>query len=306
MQIQTVLGPIAPEALGPTMMHEHTFFDVETGPGGYDAIVDDEAMLADELRAYTAAGGSGLVDLTVPAIGRNPDGLARLARASGVHIVMGAGWYRHEYHPEEIRACSADQLADMIVREFRGGVGEEGVRPGILGELGTGRRAIRAGEERAFRAAARAQREVGFSISTHTTHYGELALDQVALLRSEGVPVERIVVGHLGERRGAADVLAVADTGVFVQIDHVGRRLEAGMISDGQRARNVAELVRAGRAGQVTVSMDICANSQMHAHGGHGYDHLLTSFVPLLREAGVGEADLRTILVDNPRRILAF
>jgi phosphotriesterase-related protein len=306
MQIQTVLGPIDPGSLGPTMMHEHTFFDVETSPGGYDAIVDDEGLLVDELGHFATAGGSGVVDLTVPAIGRNPAGLARLAATSGLNIVMGAGWYRGEYHTDDVRTLPANELADGLVREFREGVGESGVKPGILGELGTGRGAIRASEERAFRAAARAQCEVGFSISTHTTHYGELAFEQIRLLREEGVPVERIVVGHLGERRGAADVLAIADTGVYVQIDHVGRRLEAGMISDEQRARNVAEIVRAGRVGQVTLSMDICSNSQMHAHGGHGYDHLLTTFVPLLRDAGVSDPDIRTMLVENPRQILAF
>ena len=94
MRIQTVLGPIDPESLGATMMHEHTFFDIEVTPGSYDAIVDDEAMLVDELQAYSRAGGSALVDLGVPAIGRNPAGMARLASATGVHIVMGAGWYR--------------------------------------------------------------------------------------------------------------------------------------------------------------------------------------------------------------------
>jgi phosphotriesterase-related protein len=306
MMIQTVLGPIDPGSLGPTMMHEHTFFDVETAPGGYDAIVDDETLLVDELRAYAAAGGSGLVDLTVPAIGRNPAGLQRLAEATGLQIIMGAGWYRGEYHTDDVRTRSVNELADGLVREFRQGADGTGVRPGILGELGTGRGAVRASEERAFRAAARAQRELGFTISTHTTHYGELAFEQIRLLREEGVPVERIVIGHLGERRGAADVLAIAETGVFVQIDHVGRRLESGMISDEQRARNVAEVVAAGRVGQVTLSMDICSNSQLHAHNGHGFDHLLRTFVPMLRAAGVAEADITTMLVDNPRRILAF
>ncbi len=147
---------------------------------------------------------------------------------------------------------------------------------------------------------------MGFSISTHTTHYGELAFEQIRLLREEGVPLDRIVIGHVGERRSAADVLAIAETGVFVQIDHVGRPLEAGMISDQQRARNVAEVVRAGRVRQLTLSMDICVNSQMHAHRGHGYDHLLLNFVPLLRSEGVSDADIRTMLVENPRRILAF
>jgi phosphotriesterase-related protein len=119
------------------------------------------------------------------------------------------------------------------------------------------------------------------------------------------VPVERIVVGHVGELQGADDVLAIAETGVGVQVDHVGRR-GGGMVDDRQRARNVAQLVRAGRARQVTLSMDICANSQMEARGGHGYAHLLRSFVPMLREESVGDDAIRQMLVENPRRILAF
>ena len=126
------------------------------------------------------------------------------------------------------------------------------------------------------------------------------------MLREEGVPVERIVIGHVGEYVGAADVIEIAKTGVNVQIDHVGRPERAGMISDLQRAKNVAEVIRAGHTGQLTVSMDICSNSQMHRHGGHGYDHLLRNFIPLLQEEGIAEADVHTILVENPRRILAF
>jgi phosphotriesterase-related protein len=308
VRIQTVLGPLDPGELGPTMMHEHTFFDLEVSPGSYDAIVADAVMLGDELARYATAAGPGaaIVDVTPRGIGRNPAGLAALSRRTGVHIVMGGGWYRREYHPPEIAGTSTDRLADLIVAEFADGVGDTGVRPGILGELGTGRGpAMSPGEERAFRAAARAQRQVGFSISTHTTHYGELAFEQIEVLRDEGVPVERIVIGHLGELVGADDVLAIAATGVLVQVDHVGRAGGA-MIDDHQRARNVAELVRAGHVRQVTLSMDICANSQMHVRGGHGYDHLLRAFVPLLREQGIAEGDIATMLVENPRRVLAF
>ena len=117
---------------------------------------------------------------------------------------------------------------------------------------------------------------------------------------------DRIVIGHLGERRGIADVLAVARTGVYVQIDHVGRAPQSGCQPEWQRARNVVALARAGHLGQILVSMDICANSLLHWNGGHGYDYLLRTFVPLLHEEGLTEADVRTILVDNPRRVLSW
>jgi phosphotriesterase-related protein len=179
------------------------------------------------------------------------------------------------------------------------------VRPGIIGELGTERFHITPAEERVFRAAARAQRAVGVSITTHTTHFGDLALDQVDLLLDEGVSPERIIIGHLGERRDACDVLEVARTGVFVQIDHVGRPARAGTQPERQRAANVVAVARAGHLDQVLISMDICANSQMQWNGGHGYDYLLRSFVPLLLEEGLDESQVQTILVENPRRALA-
>ena len=166
------------------------------------------------------------MDLTVPAIGRNPDGMARLAAATGRphrdgrRLVSAANTTPRRSATKSVER--AGRRADPRVPRRSGGRRASGrASSASWGQVGG---AIRAGEERAFRAAARAQREVGFSISTHTTHYGELAFDQIALLREEGVPVERIVVGHVGERRGAADVLAIAETGVFVQIDHVGRR----------------------------------------------------------------------------------
>ena len=174
--------------------------------------------------------------------------MARISKASGVHIVMGGGWYRREYHPAEIATSSTNALADRIIREFTDGVDGTGVKPGLIGELGTGRGPVMSlGEERAFRAVGKAQRQIGFSISTHTTHYGELAFEQIGILREEGVPFERIVIGHLGEYVGAGDVVAIAETGVNVQIDHVGRPANGGMISDRQRARNVAR----GRSGRV-------------------------------------------------------
>lgn len=307
-EIHTVLGPVPPGSLGPTLMHEHTFIDLWEWGGrrDYNSIVDDEQLLAEELAIYRDAGGSGLVDLTTAGVGRNPAGLARLAEATGLHIVMGAGWYRERVYPPYVFELTIDQLADRIAREFAEGADGTGVRPGIIGEIGTERFRVTPAEERVFRAAARAQRRVGASISTHTTHFGDLALEQVAILTSEGVPPDRIVIGHLGERRGVDDVLAVARTGVYVQVDHVGRAPQSGCQPEWQRARNVAALVRAGYLERVLVSMDLGANSLLHWNGGHGYDHLLRAFVPLLRGEGLTEEEVRTILVENPRRVLSW
>ena len=308
MPIQTVTGAIAPESLGTTLMHEHTFCDLWEWGGRYEynSIVDDEALLAEELTIYREAGGTALVDVTTMGAGRNPAGLRRLAEATGLHLIMGAGWYRERVYPGEVYELSTNQLADRLIGEFADGADGTGVQPGIIGELGTERFHISPAEERVFRAGARAQRQIGAAITTHTTHFGDLALEQVELLLEEGVRPDRIVIGHVGERRNVQLELAIAKTGAYVQIDHVGRRPRSGAQPEHQRARNVVAIARAGHLDQLLISMDICGNAGLHWNGGHGYDYLLRTFVPLLQEEGLTAAEVRTILVENPRRVLTF
>lgn len=307
MSIQTVLGPIEPSDLGVTLMHEHTLVDAWEWGGrlGYDSTVDDEELLVEELAFYRDAGGSALVDVTPIGLRRDPSGMRRLAEATGLHIIMGCGWYRERVYPAYIRELSTNALADMLVKELEEGV-EGGIRPGIIGEIGTERFHVTPAEEKVFRAAARAQRATGATVTTHTTHFGDLAHEQMDILMEEGVPPERIVIGHLGERRGVNGELAIAERGVYVEIDHVGRPASAGTQPEWRRARNVAELVRAGYLERVLISMDICCNSLLHWNGGHGFDYLLTTFVPLLREEGLTEEQIRVILVDNPVRVLDY
>ena len=307
MSIQTVLGPIEPADLGVTLMHEHTLVDAWEWGGrlGYDSTVDDEELLVEELACYRNAGGSALVDVTPIGLRRDPSGMRRLAEATGLHIIMGCGWYRERVYPAYIHELSTNALAEMLVKELEEGV-EGGIRPGIIGEIGTERFHVTPAEEKVFRAAARAQRATGATVTTHTTHFGDLAHEQMDILMEEGVPPERIVIGHLGERRGVKGELAIAERGVYVEIDHVGRPASAGTQPEWRRARNVAELVQAGYLDRVLISMDICANSLLHWNGGHGFDYLLTTFVPLLREEGLTDEQIRIILVDNPIRVLDF
>ena len=307
MSIQTVLGPIEPADLGVTLMHEHTLVDAWEWGGrlGYDSTVDDEELLVEELAFYRDAGGSSLVDVTPIGLRRDPSGMRRLAEATGLHIIMGCGWYRERVYPAYIHELSTNALADMLVKELEEGV-EGGIRPGIIGEIGTERFHVTPAEEKVFRAAARAQRVTGATVTTHTTHFGDLAHEQMDILMEEGVPPDRIVIGHLGERRGVKGELAIAERGVYVEIDHVGRAASAGTQPEWRRARNVAELVQAGYLERVLISMDICANSLLHWNGGHGFDYLLTTFVPLLREEGLTDEEIRIILVDNPIRVLDF
>ena len=134
--IHTVLGEIAPSALGRTLMHEHIFCDIYRVTGRLNELLNDEALAVEELAALRKAGGTALVEVTTPDLGRDPKALRRVAERAELHIVMGAGWYRQPFYPPEIDRLTTNQLADRIIAELTVGVDGTGVRAGIIGEIG--------------------------------------------------------------------------------------------------------------------------------------------------------------------------
>lgn len=304
--VQTVTGPKRPTDLGVTMSHEHVLVDGWRVFGVYDAILDDDVVARTELEAYATAGGRTIVDCTNGGIGRDPAALRRIATDTGVTIVMGAGWYRERVYPPNVLAAEADELADRLEMEIRSGADGTDVRPGFIGEIGTERYAISPAEERVFRGAARAQRRTGVTIWTHTTHGGDLALEQIDLLAgSEGVPPDRIVISHMGDRIGFRHLEPLARTGVYLSVDNIGYE-GGGYPTDTVRADNVRDLVAAGFGGRVLLGGDTCTKTGLLAYGGKGYAHVIRRFVPMLRERGIGDADIEALLVTNPARALSF
>lgn len=301
--ITTVLGEIAPSEAGVTLSHEHLLCDLWPMFPSYDNILDDEKLAVAELERYKAAGGATVVDCTSIGLRRNPEALRRISRAAGVHIVMGTGWYREKVYPAYVHESLPDELAEFMVGELEQGAEGTKARAGMIGEIGTERYHITPAQERVFRAAARAQRRTGVAIWTHTTHFGELALEQIALLREEGVPHSRIVISHLGDRRDFSGLDKIACTGVYLSIDNIGYEGE-GYPDDGVRAENVLKLMAGGHLEQIMLSLDVCAKSHLAAYGGKGYAHVQEKFLPRLRAAGVTEQQIAQMTVANPRRAL--
>jgi phosphotriesterase-related protein len=300
----TVRGPIRPGALGMTLSHDHVLLDGWAIFATYAVIIDDEELAAAELRLYRDAGGGAVCDPTNVGLGRDPEALRRVSEASGVHIVMGAGWYRERVYPADLDVRSTDDLADQLVRELTIGVDATGIRAGFIGEIGTERGAITPLEERVFRAAARAHRRTGCPVMTHTTHFGELALDQIALLGEEGVPADRIIVSHMGDRRDQRPLLAVAETGAWLSVDNLG--FVTGYAPLAVRADNIACLVREGYLERVLLGSDTCETGQLKANGGPGYANVVERVWPLLAERGITDEQFRTMSVDNPARAFAY
>ena len=164
-------GPIAAAQAGFTLSHEHLLCDLWTFVKSYDAILDDESLAARELTAYKEAGGNTLVDVTSGGLGRNPLALRRISEATGIHVVMGAAWYREGVYPSFIYELDSANLAERIVKEVTEGVDDTGIRCGVIGEIGTERKFITPAQERVFRASARAQLRTG---SKHRDPYNSL------------------------------------------------------------------------------------------------------------------------------------
>ena len=309
--IQTVEGPVAPEDLGFVLPHEHTAISLWhiAGRSDYWELTADESIVLPELRTFREAGGDTLVDVTLPGVGRDPARLRRWARASGVRIVMGAGWYRGSYYPPEagIDRRSVDDLAEELVREATEGVAVvDGppIRPGILGEIGTDKPWLSAAEERVHRAVARASRRTGLAITTHSV-MSAVGLAQLGIFEEEGVDPARVVIGHADSYPVLDHYLEIVRRGANIEFDFLGMRFTPTERHGEPRIiRLLLELLERGHGERVLLSQDVCHNEQLAAYGGSAYVYLLQTFLPRLRDAGVPEATIRQMTVTNPARIL--
>ena len=315
----TVLGPVAPDELGLTHIHEHLAIKLHA-PDPSLGWIDDWDLAIEELAYFRQAGGQTIVDVTP--IGarlnrgnlKHGDALRHVSQTAGVHIVAGTSFMYEPMFPDQHRECNAEEMAAIMVSELTEGMQGTGARAGIIGEVGSG-----GGEDftplemRLFQASALAHQTTGAAVSTHT-FAGRLGLRQVRLLESSGVDPSRIVIGHLDSGESMAVDwpyhIEIARTGACVAYDLVGREGDAGKLfafaSDENRVRGVLELVAAGFIRQVLLSEDVCRKFRLHRYGGTGYDHLLRTFVPMLLEAGLSKSEVSTILVENPRRVLAM
>jgi phosphotriesterase-related protein len=327
---QTVLGPVAPESLGITLPHEHLFVDLrflyreppaelarghERAPVTLGTLYEvnydwfsslDNLSLTDETTAIEEAdrfrrdGGQTLVDPTTAGIGRDPLALQRVARATGLHIIMGSGYYTEPAHPPAVAAATEDSLAREIVRDVTEGVGEAGIRAGLIGEIGCSW-PWTAAERKSLRAAAHAARETGAPLMIHPGRDPRLDPRRVIIAH-----IERTIVADPGRLR------AVVDTGCYVEYDLFGVEIShfpwggPDMPNDAERIRQVLWLLEQGYGRQVLLSHDVCFKIRLTRYGGTGLVHIPRRIVPRLRQRGASEADIRTLIVENPARALTF
>ncbi len=256
--------------------------------------MDDLDLMVEEMKAAKADGVACLVDGGHEDMGRKLENLKVMSERSGLPIVAGGGFYAQPFYPPEIATWSEDQIVDVLVKRAS-------TQPiGAFGEIGTWTE-MTGDERKVFRAVGRAHLKTNLPIFTHSD-YGRGVVEQLDVFESVGVKPNRICIGHIGGLREADPLIvkSLCKRGAFVGYDRQGG---AG---DAPNVPQVKALIEAGYAGNLLFASDFSSGTQLKKNGGAGYAKTVTVFVPKLRAAGVDEETLHGILVDNPRRFLAF
>jgi phosphotriesterase-related protein len=304
--VRTVLGDVPATELGPTYCHEHLLARPPAHVVGesLDLVLDDEERAAAEVASFRDAGGGGLVDVTTREWGRDPEGLRRLSKRTGAHVLATTGHLSEEVWRGvlPLERIAEPALVDELVRELTEGIDGTGVRAGVI-KAGSSHGRVTADERRLFRAAAAAQQATGAAITTHTTA-GTAALEQVDVLEKAGARLGHVCIGHVDRRLDWDEHVELARRGVFLGYDCVSKEQYH---PDSERARFIVRLSENGFGDRICLSGDLARRSYLEAWGGRpGYRYILDRFLPLLRAAGLGEAETRRLVVDNAARLLAW
>ena len=339
--IQTVLGPITPAELGVTSIHEHilnfvdhvayTPHDSDEGremgeqpvslenlwyvrhnwTGVRDNLrLTDEDVMVREVARFVAAGGSTIVDPTNIGIGRDADGLVRVSKATGLNIVMGAGFYIHPTHPDWLETADEAAIAAVIEADVLEGVGDNKVKSGFIGEIGCSW-PLTDRERKVLRAAGKAQKTTGVPLMVHPGRDPQAPFDIVRELEDVGADITRTTIAHIDRTLPTPDIaIELARTGVWLSFDIFGIETayyplspRMRLLNDGSRLTFIEALTDAGFGDHVLIGQDICQKHRLVTYGGHGYDHMLRNLRPMLDAYDRGEI-MTALVEDNPRHFL--
>lgn len=331
--IETVLGPVTADALGPTSMHDHVLADSarlqrpgeQPPPPGPPTVraetrdylrrnmlafadnlrLDDPDAAVEELRDAVAAGQGALVESTSWGLGPDHSRLPEIARRSGMAIVVAYGTYIRSTLPPEIAALDEDGLRDLFATALLDAVPGTDYRAGILGILGTtaGLPAVERGMLRAAADAAVA------GVAAVTVRLDPDARDGVAVLDElarGGLSPDRVVFTNADEFLDAAYWRELSDAGATLEMCFGTEDVHVGRVhnpTDAERLRFFVDAVVARQEARYVLGQSVWTKAQLARHGGYGYARLLRTVVPELR-ARLGRARVAEMLVEEPRRLL--
>lgn len=315
--VQTVRGPIEPQNLGVTLMHEHVFvLDLELLHNYPEEWGDEEKRIADavaRMNELKATGVDTIVDLTVIGLGRSVSRIQRVAKQTELNIIVATGVYTynelpHYFHfrgPGSLMG-GPEPLEEMFLRDINQGIADTGVKAGML-KCATDQLGVTKDIERILRATAHAHRKTGVPISTHTAAWKRVGLDQQRIFAEEGVDLSRVVIGHCGDTNEIAYLEELIRNGSYIGMDRFGID---SILSFEDRVATVATMCQRGHAHKMVLSHD--ASCFLHWMPEHiiplalprwNYLHIHKEVIPALKQKGVTDGDIRTMMVENPRRV---
>ena len=341
--IQTVLGSIDPEDLGTTITHEHLLFDqspflnnpkYSSEKNIFFQPVDqknlgfirhhyltniDNAKLTDldtaisEVMLYKQFGGNSIVDVTSVGLGRDPIGLAKISRVTGVNVIMGSSYYQKLVHPEDMGQKSEYEITQEIVKDINVGVDETEIRSGVIGEVGCGW-PISENELKVVKASARAQAITGAPLLIHPGRDDSAPIQIIKELQSVDCDLQNTTIGHVERTIFEKNrLLELASTGCFINWDLFGTEDSyyasyqvKYMPNDATRLDQIEWIVSRGFEDCVLVAQDLANKSRLISYGGHGIFYLLSTVIPKMQERGFSDSLIKKFFIDNPKKFLTF
>ncbi len=307
--VETVLGPIDASRLGVTLSHEHVLVGMGEDNHHYPWRFDWEATRANAIRELSearAGGVSTIIDLTTPDLGRDVEFVRDVAQASGMQVVVATGIWRDV--PRSFWARDYDEIADIFVREIDVGIDDTNIKAGAI-KVANDMGGVTPEGERVLRGAARALKRTGCPISTHHWAPEQVGRRQVEVFQEEGAPMDRICIGHSADTTDVDYLEELLRTGVYLSMDRYPGSGERPNWE--QRNATVKALIERGWVDRLMLGHDyapapVAAGKAMAPPSGPTrYLFVSTVAMPALKEAGVSEQDIQTMLVDVPRRFLA-
>jgi phosphotriesterase-related protein len=309
--VNGVLGPIDTSDLGFTLMHEHVLVANSAMRQAFKGWVDVDEVVrfaTDEARAAAESGVRTIVDLTPINLGRDIHVIRKVAERAGVQMIAATGLYYHE-EPWMV-GWPADRMVEFLIQDIEKGIQGTDIKAGII-KCATDHDGVTPNNDKLLRVAARLHRATGVPISTHTDVAVGAGLAQQDVFEDEGVDLSRVVIGHCGDSEDLDYLEKILKRGSFIGMDRFG--IDTVLAPD-KRIATVATLCERGWADRMVLSHDACCHldffpkdlfdSGMRAQlPNWNFRHIPDDVVPALRKAGVTEAALRQLTVDNPRRV---
>jgi len=294
--------PVSMEIIGELRMNPYMNRD--------NVSLDDSDLALSELAKYRALGGHTVVDATNIGIGRDPVKLARIARASGLRIVMGTGFYLQHTHPDWLKRMDVDDVTEFLVNDVGGGTTQPEIMAGIIGEVGVSKD-FTDEERKSLRASARAAKITGVPLTIHLPGWERLAHDVLDVVEAEGADLRHTVLCHMNpSHNDLAYQRSLAERGAFLEYDMIGMDFyyadqDAQSPSDEQNAQGIRSLIDMGLVDRILLSQDVFLKIMLTRFGGFGYGFILKHFVPRLKRHGVEQSAIDRMLIDNPKTVFA-